>query len=161
MPKTSPNFVPSCRKHKSTGQAVVTLNGKDYYLGRYGTTAARNEYDRLIKEWLAGGRTLPRGGRETLNEIVLAYLRFAIGYYRGSDEVEKIKLAVRPLKELYGRADAAAFSPLKLKEVRQAMIDASLSRRTVNSRWLHQATLQVGGRKRAGSGDGSPGLDGG
>jgi hypothetical protein len=28
MPRTSPDFVPTYRKHKSTGQAVVTLDGR-------------------------------------------------------------------------------------------------------------------------------------
>jgi hypothetical protein len=32
MPKTL--RVPSYRRHKPTGQAVVTLNGKDRYLGK-------------------------------------------------------------------------------------------------------------------------------
>ena len=58
MPKTNPDFVPTYRKHKSTGQAVVTLGGKDHYLGRYGTKDSKAEYDRLIAEWLAGGRRL-------------------------------------------------------------------------------------------------------
>jgi len=51
--------VPSHRRHKPTGQAVVTLSGKDYYLGRWNTKASRAEYDRLIGEWLVGGRCLP------------------------------------------------------------------------------------------------------
>ena len=33
--------LPSYRLHKPTGQAVVTLNGKDNYLGRHGTKIAR------------------------------------------------------------------------------------------------------------------------
>ena len=35
MPRTGPDFVPTYRKHKATGQAVVALNGKDVYLGRF------------------------------------------------------------------------------------------------------------------------------
>jgi hypothetical protein len=34
MPKLSPTATPLYRKHKPTGQAVVTLNGKDHHLGR-------------------------------------------------------------------------------------------------------------------------------
>ncbi len=29
------------RRHKPTGQAVVTLGGRDCYLGRHGTAASR------------------------------------------------------------------------------------------------------------------------
>jgi integrase len=110
------------------------LNGKDHYLGTYGTAASKAEYDRIVREWLASGRCLPTGNGQTLSEIILAYLRFAKDYYRGSAEVDKIKLAVRPLRELYGRNEAEEFSPLKLKAVQRKMIDADLSRRTINMR---------------------------
>jgi len=56
VPRTSPHFIPTYRKHRRSGQAVVHLNGKDHYLGRYGTAASKAEYDRLIGEWLAAGR---------------------------------------------------------------------------------------------------------
>ena len=52
--------VPAYRQHKPSGQAVVTLCGKDHYLGRWNTKASRSEYDRLIGEWLAAGRMIPQ-----------------------------------------------------------------------------------------------------
>lgn len=52
MPKLV-NSLPSYRRHKASGQAVVTLNGKDHYLGPHGSKVSRDEYDRLIAEWLA------------------------------------------------------------------------------------------------------------
>ena len=45
--------VPSYRRHKPLGQAVVTLNGSDFYLGRYGTKPSKAEHQRLVGEWLA------------------------------------------------------------------------------------------------------------
>jgi hypothetical protein len=60
MPSALISRVPAYRRHKPTGQAVVTLNGKDRYLSKWNTAASRAEYDRLIGEWLAGGRHLPR-----------------------------------------------------------------------------------------------------
>ena len=48
--------VPKYRKHKASGQAIVELHGRRYYLGTYGTQASKTEYDRLIAEWLARGR---------------------------------------------------------------------------------------------------------
>ena len=41
MTRSNPDFVPSYRKHQSTGQAVVTLNGQNHYLGSYGTAASK------------------------------------------------------------------------------------------------------------------------
>ena len=49
------NHVPAYSHHKPSGQAVVCLNGRDHYLGRYGSAASQAEYNRLIGEWLAGG----------------------------------------------------------------------------------------------------------
>ena len=58
MPRLS-RKLPSYRHHKSDGRAVVTLNGRDVYLGRFGTPESRAEYDRLIAQWLASGRPPP------------------------------------------------------------------------------------------------------
>jgi integrase len=139
MPIVGQDYVPSYRKHKSTGQAVVTLGGKDHYLGRYGTAASKAEYDRRISEWLAGGRQLLTGGKDfTVNELMLAYLRHADKHYRNPDgqptrQLELVRLAMRPLKELYGRTLAGEFGPLALKAVRQRMIDqGTLCRLTIN-----------------------------
>src|SRR4051794_13686603 len=117
---------PSYRHHKPTNQAVVTLNGRDIYLGIYGSPKSRAEYDRLIAEWLTNGRTF-LGGRPdglTVNEILLAYLRHAEGYYRKDGkptrELENIKLALRPLRRLYGHTFASKFGPLALKAVRSS-----------------------------------------
>ena len=49
MPKLS-NSVPKYRKHRGSGQAVVTLNGRDFYLGPHNSKISRLEYDRLTSE---------------------------------------------------------------------------------------------------------------
>ena len=47
MPKLS-TAVPKYRKHRASKQAVVTINGRDHYLGPHGTKASRLKYDRLV-----------------------------------------------------------------------------------------------------------------
>ena len=134
---------PSYRHHKPSGQAVVTLDGRDIYLGRYGTPQSRAEFDRLLAEWLSNGRRLPapasaHGTDLSVNELALAYLAFADGYYtkRGkpTTEPESIRQTIKPLRQLYGDTLAREFGPLQLKAVRQAMIDAGLCRNEVNKR---------------------------
>jgi len=130
MPKLV-NSQPKYRRHRPSGQAVVTLNGKQCYLGRHGTQASRHEYDRLVAEWMAHGRSLSPSRVDSgisVNQMLVAYLRWAKGYYQGSREIELMKLAVRPLKELNGGSPAGEFGPLALKAVRQRMIDADLCR---------------------------------
>jgi hypothetical protein len=57
MPRISGISTPKYRKHKASGQRVVTLNGVDHYLGPHGTLASRKEYDRVIREWYASVRS--------------------------------------------------------------------------------------------------------
>ena len=85
MPRLT-RSVPSYRKHRSSGQAIVTLGGRDFYLGPYGTKVSRNEYDRLVGEWLQQGRQLADDKSDLVslcvNQLIVAYLHFAQGYYR-------------------------------------------------------------------------------
>jgi hypothetical protein len=76
--------VASYRHHRPSGQALVTLNGRDHYLGTWNTKASRQEYERLIGEWLANGRRLPtQDAKDDLRicELLVAYLKFAETYY--------------------------------------------------------------------------------
>ena len=52
MPKLKQKL-PSYRLHKASGQAVVTLRGRDHYLGSYGSAESHTDYKRLIAEWLS------------------------------------------------------------------------------------------------------------
>jgi hypothetical protein len=51
MPKLSHSAAPKYRKHNASGQAIVTIQGKDHYLGPYGAAASKREHDRLVAEW--------------------------------------------------------------------------------------------------------------
>ena len=60
--------IPQLRRHRPSARAVVTLNGRDFYVGAWKTVDAKADYDRLIGEWLANGRRLdasndPKRGR--------------------------------------------------------------------------------------------------
>ena len=140
---TPPLRTPSYRLHKPTGQAVVTLNGRDHYLGLHSTPESRAEYDRLLAEWLANGRRrLSPAGSDghdlTINELLLAYLRFADSYYvkhgKPTTEPDSIRVTIRPLRRLFGTTLAREFGPLQLKAVRQAFIESGLCRNEVNKR---------------------------
>lgn len=136
MPKSSTPRVPSYRRHKPTGQAVVTINGRDIYLGKWNSSASRAEYDRLVAEFLANGRQLRDEVDTTVVEVINAYRKFAEQYYRKNGEVTReygcIKEALKIVRELYGRKLADDFGPLALKAVRQRMVDNGWSRGYIN-----------------------------
>lgn len=136
MPRLG-NRVPQYRRHKQSGQAIVTINGRDYLLGSYGTSASKLDYDRLITEWLSSGRSTAFGVPEhviSIVELIVAYLEYAKGYYgdlqRG--EFANMRYALRPLRELYGSQLAREFGPMQLKSVREKFIAAGNSRTYIN-----------------------------
>ena len=94
--------VPSYRRHKQSGQAVVTLpdalgNRKDVLLGKYGTQESRQEYAKVIAEWEAAGRQLPSSKQKipdiTIAELIDRYWPWVKNYYRRMDGTETQEVA--------------------------------------------------------------------
>ncbi|MFV2069345.1 MAG: tyrosine-type recombinase/integrase [Pirellulales bacterium] len=137
MPRLTKS-VPKYRKHRATGQAVITLNGKDHYLGPHGTKVSKREYDRLIGEWQANGRRAPAEHSDlTISELLAAYLRHAKGYYRRADgtptdTIYAVKATLRVLREAYGPTRAVDYGPLALKALQQRMVEGGVSRSYIN-----------------------------
>lgn len=136
MPRLS-IAVPSYRKHKS-GQARVILDGKTFYLGLHGTKASKREYDWIVGEWQANGRSLPVDSKQVISvaRLCLEYLRFAKKYYvkngRITDEVASIKVAIKFLKANYAEIPVTEFGPLSLQAIQEKMIEADHSRNYLN-----------------------------
>lgn len=131
--------IPAYRHHKPSGQAVVTLNGHDFYLGKWKSVESRQEYDRRIAEWISNGRRLPQNNPHanlSIAELAVAFLDHACEYYANdgitTSEYNCISNALRPLIELYSRSLIDEFGPLALKAVRQQMIDRGWSRPYIN-----------------------------
>jgi len=119
--------------HKASGQGCVKLNGRFFYLGVYGTRRSREEYDRLIREWLANGRMIPEDrGELSVNELMVAYLHHAERYYGGSGEYGLLKCAYGLLRNIYGDTLVSEFSPRRLKTLQAAYIGRDLCRTTIN-----------------------------
>ena len=113
--------VPSYRRH-SSGQARVTINGKDHLLGTFGSHASKEAYGRLIAEYNACQKSAAFGkvpGSLLVEDVLLAYQQHAKVYYAASTEYDNLKLVLRPLLDLYGSSLAADFSAKEYKAVRQ------------------------------------------
>lgn len=133
MPKLA-NRLPKMCKHGN--RAVVSLSGQQVYLGRWGTAKATAEYERKITEWLARGKTPYQVDTLTVNHLLVAYLKFAKGYYRKNGRITNeftcMKNACKVLRSLYGSTAADEFGPLALEAVRNAMIEKGWSRKQIN-----------------------------
>lgn len=130
--------VPSYRRHKASGQAVVTLDGRDYYLGAFDSPDSRAEYDRVVGEWLTVRRAPQADPREgvTVEQVMLPYWQHVREYYNKdgnpTSEQNAIKAALRFVRRLYGRTKAKDFGPVALTNVRAAMVAKGWVRTTVN-----------------------------
>src|SRR5690606_18582959 len=133
-----------------------TLEGKRIYCGKWNvsggkpTADAVQTYNRIMAEWLAnqGNSTLPKRssadageGGITIVRLVAQFWQHCRTYYKQpggglSAEATAYKHALKPLVDLYGRTPAAAFGPLSLKAVRQAMIGKGWSRKSINRQVL-------------------------
>jgi hypothetical protein len=77
---------PSYRLHKARNCAVVTLDGRDHYLGPNGSEESYEAYDRVLAQWqrrsveTANFSKVPTHLR-TIHQVVQAYWEFAKTYY--------------------------------------------------------------------------------
>ena len=171
MPKLK-HKLPSYCRHKGTGQAVVRIEGRDLYLGAYGSPKSKVRYEAEIARWMAtkGSPVLQACVERVPNddlrvcELILAYMEFANQYYRknglATGEVANLKEAARRVTSLYRDDRVADFGPTKLKTVREGKISSGLSRKVVNAHQSHTPHVQMGRRERnGGAGDpaGPPG----
>ncbi len=104
------SHVPAYRLHKSSGQARVIVDGEHIYLGQYGSLESREKYSRLIAELAASASPSSRppdakrcNHDVTVNELLLAYWRFAKTYYskdgKPSKELACTQEALRPVRK--------------------------------------------------------------
>lgn len=135
--------IPKYRHHKARNVAVVTIHGKDHYLGEYDSTESWQRYHRLLLEHLqqpADSPIIPAfnissdaASTFTINELILQYWGFAIKYYQKNGEptteLDCLRHALGFLRRTHGDTIAAQFGPRALKEVREAMLTHPILRR--------------------------------
>ena len=141
MPSRS---VPSYRLHKLSGQARTIVRGKQIYLDKYNPPESHRKYVRLPAE-MSQPTTQDKATADPnscslllVSEILVKYLDFAEIYYADGDKPDKefraMIDAVAPVNKLYGDSPADQFEPLKLKTLRQHLVEKGLCRTEINKR---------------------------
>jgi integrase len=150
MARTKRGTPPSYRRH-SSGQACVTIRDpggcrREILLGKWESPDSKAEYARILTELAANqGRTPtkaegPAPASVTVNELILAFWRYAEQHYRRPDgtltgELDNMRDAVRPLKALYGHTHARDFDSACLEAIQEELVRSGrLCRTTVNAR---------------------------
>lgn len=130
---------PGYRLHRPSGRAVVTLNGKDHYLGVHGSAESQAAYKRLIAEYRSSGKRLCYGvgaNQSTVAMLICDYRDWA-QENQPPKEYDQICYAIKHLDD-YHDVKLVEFGPLKLKAVMDAMVNKvgqhgrPLSRKYIN-----------------------------
>jgi integrase len=126
MPTAS---VPKYAKHKHSGQAVVHIGGKSFYLGKFRSKDSKAKYATILARWSAGDPIVPQVSQsETVGELLLEYVRWAKTYYRKNgkttSQVTLIKSTGRELRKLFGELPVVAFGSPQLALFRDHLVIA-------------------------------------
>lgn len=129
---------PSYRLHKASGLAVVTINGKDIYLGRYGSAESKLSYKNALNElWCPTHNqiinTQPQKAEPiTVGRLAIEFGRYASRKYgEGSSEWKQIQIVLREVRKEHGEWLAADFGPLRFEGYRQKLMDRGITRGTI------------------------------
>src|SRR5438046_3195494 len=85
----SSQHVPKYRHYRPKNLGVVRIDGRDHYLGKFGSPESYEKYHRLLAERYARGPISPPGQQEvkpqsevlTVAELILGYCRHCERYY--------------------------------------------------------------------------------
>jgi integrase len=135
---------PAYGLHRASGQAVVRIDGHDYYLGPYGSPESKAKYHELARKAMAD-RTKADVERSillhvdiTVAELASRYLLHAETYYtkngKATSQLTIIKLTIGVLLDRYAYLEAREFGPLSLIACQEAFVSKGLSRGEVNRR---------------------------
>jgi integrase len=141
MPRLT-NRPPAYRLHKPSGQARVRHNGREYWLGKFGTPESQEAYARLVTELSSSNdSTGPVDAGSippalSIAELIERYWVHARSYYvrdgKPTGEHIVIRAALRPVLKLFGSTLATEFGPKRLKLAREEMIRLGWSRHYIN-----------------------------
>jgi integrase len=129
--------MPAYRYHIS-GQARVTLDGKDFYLGEYDTPESRAKYFALLAEYSANGQRAPSDSvhladaPKTVGCVTAEYRRIIDARHRRS-HADRFRNLCTTLEDEYGDVPAVEFGPVKLAELRDLFVTSGNNRTYANA----------------------------
>ena len=140
-------LTPSYLEHKQTGRGRlvwtdhVGIRHEKLLPGAFESPESLQAKATLELEIATSPGRIPTAHRNgiSVNELLLSFLEHAERHYRGPDgnptgELREYKRVARHVRTLYGATSAGDFGPLKLKALRQGMIEAGMCRGVVNQR---------------------------
>lgn len=112
--QASNGTAPTYRLHKPTGKAVVTIDGKCFYLGPYDSPESKAEYARRIAEYARTGSTTNTSGGSggiMVTELLARFNRHANTWYHKNGKLTNEYDAYRVLMRK------------RVRQMRKAMVE--------------------------------------
>lgn len=129
---------PSYRYHIS-GQAVVTFNQKNFYLGPYDSPESLSRYHSLVAQYVrSGGQTPSRDQHLSTTEITVADLAakartwIESKYGHVESRCSTMKRVCAILEDEVGDLPVSKFGPLMLAKIRDTFVASGNSRKYIN-----------------------------
>lgn len=130
MPRPK-SAIPPYRHHKSTGRAVVYVNRKSVFLGKYDSPESRQKYAEIISQITSGDLTagmssgMSTAEKPAKRSVSSLCLRFVAEKLPGYADAEQacFRGAMRILVGLFGETATDEFGPIRLRAVRAAMVE--------------------------------------
>jgi hypothetical protein len=136
--KGAPHGKATLLSSASSGNARVTIHGKDFYLGPYGSKESKQRYNALMAEWLASDESQSFGvapQQLTMAQLMVDYLSYCKKHYGSkTSEYCNILQAMRAVSKLYRDIKAKDFGTIQFKAVRQMLVDSECTRRKPKKR---------------------------
>jgi integrase len=116
--------LPGYRLHRASGNARVTLGGRDVYLGQYGSPESKSEYQRVLAEWLATGcRPLPSPGHSlTVIELLDFYLRDLQSQNPSVSQWNRARQAAKLLRTHCGHSPVDQISVTTIRAIQRGLV---------------------------------------
>ena len=131
--------VPSYCLHKPSGQAVVYIDRKPHYLGVHDSADSRRAYGELLARLAVDDRateaTKPAAEKPvTIAELCLRFVTDELPRYSRTEQYCQ-RTAIRVLRNLLGETSVADFGPLRLRVVRDAMVNGDPNAKPARKPW--------------------------
>jgi integrase len=120
------------------------VRGRARYLGKHGSAEAEKNYREFVVAWAAGQVDVASADASptarssvTIAMAAVKYYEWVKARYRHPDgtptsEVECQRLAIRPLREMFGSLYLDQFGPNRLRELRARLVAKGLARKRIN-----------------------------
>jgi len=142
---TAKNKFPAISLHKASGLARIRLNGRDIYLGPYGSPESFEKYAELLREHElnADNPAVPPHERPlfiqdaTVSEVILRFLKHSESYFTDENgspnkDAKHFRAALRILRLRFGKLQISRLTGRNLKEIQADMVAKGWSRQYCN-----------------------------